>query len=175
MTHDDPGSDIREADIHRFLPHQTTQKYIWARCRSQNYVEVYDILHPWQQMDEPRGLRLAPWHRRLEEQQATFFASAGWEAPQWYEANAPLVAEYGDSIPQRTGWAAQFWSPIQGAEHLAVRERVGLFSIAALAVIEVKGPGAAAWLNRIAANQVDKPVGSIIYTALPDGAWGHQV
>jgi dimethylglycine oxidase len=164
MTYDDPGSDIREADIHRFLPHQTTQKYIWARC-AQNYVEVYDIIHPWQQMEEPRGLRLAPWHRRLEEQHAVFFAGAGWETPQWYEANAPLLAEYGDRIPRREGWAAQFWSPIQGAEHLAVRERVGLFSIAALAVVEVKGPGAAAWLNRIAANQVDKPVGSVIYTA----------
>ncbi len=165
MTYGDPGSDIREADLHRFLPHQTTKKYIWARC-AQNYVEVYDILHPWQQMEEPRDIRLAPWHRRLEEQQAHFFAGAGWEAPQWYAANASLQAHYGARIPERTGWAARFWSPIQGAEHLAVRDGVGLFSIAALAVIEVKGPGAAAWLNRMAANQVDKPVGSVVYTAL---------
>lgn len=165
ITHDDPGSDIREADLGRFLPHQKTPAYVWARC-SQNYREVYDTIHPAQQMEKPRNLRLAPWHRRLEELGAHFFASAGWEVPQWYEANAPLLDKYAGRIPQRSGWAAQFWSPIQGAEHLAVRENAGIFSIAGLAVIEVRGSGATAYLNHLAANQVDKPVGSVIYTAL---------
>ncbi len=165
MTYDDPGSDIREADVNRFLPHQTTRDYVWTRC-AQNYREVYDILHPQQQMDAPRNVRVAPWHQRLEALQAEFFVSAGWEMPQWYAANARLLDEYGDRIPPRTGWASRFWSPIQGAEHLAVRERVGLFSIASLAIIEVSGPGALAWLNRLAANQVDRRVGAVIYTAL---------
>lgn len=165
ITDGDPGSDIREADINRFLPHQQTRTYVWARC-AQNYREVYDIIHPWQQMEEPRNLRLAPWHARLQEQDAHFFASAGWEAPQWYEANAGLVARYEERIPARAGWAARFWSRIQGAEHLAVRDSVGLFSIAALAVVEVHGRGAVAWLNWMAANQVDRPVGSVIYTSM---------
>ncbi|MGL4648029.1 MAG: FAD-dependent oxidoreductase, partial [Caldilineaceae bacterium] len=165
ITHDDAGSDIREADINRFLPHQTTKTYVWLRA-SQNYREVYDIMHPAQQMEQPRNLRLAPWHTRLQEQQAHFFAGAGWEIPQWYEANAHLLAQYEGQIPAREGWAAQHWSPIQGAEHLAVRESVGLFSIAGLAVIEVKGRGAVRWLNTLCANQVDRQVGTVIYTAL---------
>lgn len=165
MTYDDPGSDIHEADINRFLPHQTTSEYVWTRC-AQNYREVYDIIHPWQQIDAPRNIRLAPWHRRLEEQRAEFFTVGGWETPQWYAANASLLEEFGERIPQRTGWASRYWSPIQGAEHLAVRARVGLFSIASLAIIEVTGPGALAYLNRLAANLVDKPVGSVIYTAM---------
>ena len=165
ISHGDPGSDIREAELSRFLPHQTTPAYVWARC-AQNYREVYDIIHPAQQMEKPRNVRQAPWHRRLEELGAHCFTSAGWEVPQWYEANAALLEKYAESIPTRTGWAAEHWSPIQGAEHLAVREAVGLFSTAGLAVIEVRGPGALAWLNQLAANQVDKPVGSVIYTAL---------
>lgn len=165
ITHDDPGSDIREADINRFLPHQTTRSYVWLRA-AQNYREVYDIIHPAQQMDEPRNLRLAPWHSRMVEQQAHFFASAGWEVPQWYAGNAPLLDEFAGQIPARDDWAGRFWSPIQGAEHLAVRARAGLFSIAGLAVIEAQGNEVAAWLNSLCANEVDKPAGSVIYTAL---------
>jgi glycine cleavage system aminomethyltransferase T len=58
------------------------------------------------------------------------------------------------------------WSPIQGAEHLAVREGVGMFNLAALAIIEVAGPGALKFLNYVAANQVDRPVGKIVYTSM---------
>lgn len=165
ITHDDPGSDIREADINRFLPHQCTRTYVWLRA-SQNYREVYDIIHPAQQMAEPRNLRLAPWHSRMVEHGAHFFASAGWEVPQWYAGNAGLLEEYGAQIPARDEWAGRFWSPIQGAEHLAVRDRVGLFSIAGLAVVQAQGRSVAAWLNSICANQVDRPVGTVIYTAL---------
>jgi len=165
MTDGDAGSDIREAELERFLPHQTTAAYIWARC-STNYDEVYDIIHPAQQMASPRNVRLAPWHRQMRKADAHFFASAGWEIPQWYGQNAALLEEYGDRIPQRTGWAAEQWSPIQGAEHLATRERAGLFSIAGLAVIEVRGRNVATWLNSLCANQMDRAIGSIVYTSL---------
>lgn len=51
-------------------------------------------------------------------------------------------------LPQqvRQGWAAQFWSPIIGAEHRAVRDRVGLFDLTNFFKIEVSGPGALAFL-----------------------------
>ena len=78
------------------------------------YQEVYDIIHPLQQMEKPRNVRLAPFHARLVEQEGVFFASAGWEVAQWYEANARLLEEYDDRIPQREGWAARYWSRIQG-------------------------------------------------------------
>ena len=52
-----------------------------------------------------------------------FVESAGWERPQWFAANEALI----DHCHTRSGWAAHFWSPIIGAEHRAVRERVGIF------------------------------------------------
>jgi glycine cleavage system T protein len=167
MTSGAPSIDLREADITRFHPHQATRAYIHERC-AQNYREVYDIIHPREPYQRPRNLRLSPWHQRLAEQGARFTQSAGWETALWHEANAPLLERYGDSVPRREGWAAHFWSPIEGAEHLHVRERAGLFNLAALAVIEVSGPGAAAFLNRVAANQVDRPVGRLVYTSLLD-------
>jgi glycine cleavage system aminomethyltransferase T/glycine/D-amino acid oxidase-like deaminating enzyme len=167
MTDGAPSMDLREADITRFQPHQLTRPYIAERC-AQNYREVYDIIHPLQPIERPRNVRLSPFHPRLVGQQAYFFQSGGWEVAQWHEANARLLEIYEDRIPRRDGWAAQFWSPIQGAEHLHVRERVGMFNLAALAVVEVAGPGALAFLNRLTANQVDRPVGKIVYTSLLD-------
>lgn len=165
MTDGAPGLDLREADITRFQRHQLTRTYIHERC-AQNYREVYDIIHPAQPISRPRDVRVSPWHARLAAQGAVFNQSGGWEVAQWHEANAGLLDEFGARVPRREGWAGQFWSPIQGAEHLAVRERAGMFNLAALAVIEVRGPGALAYLNRVAANQIDRPVGKIVYTSL---------
>ena len=48
-----------------------------------------------------------------------------------------LVDRY--EVPSRSGWAARFWSPIAGAEHLATREAAGLFDMSPLPKIEVSG------------------------------------
>jgi glycine cleavage system T protein len=68
--------------------------------------------------------------------------------------------------PLRAGWAARYWSPIIGVEHVATRERVGLFDLTAFTKIEVTGRGALAFLQHLTANQMDRPVGSITYTSL---------
>jgi glycine cleavage system T protein len=165
MTFGEPSIDLREASIDRFHPHARTKRYIVARC-AQQYREVYDVIHPLQQMENPRPLRLSPFHARLEEQGGHFFESAGWEVAQWYEGNARLLEQYAGRIPGRSGWEARYWSPIQGAEHLAVRESAGLFNLAAFTKIDVRGPGATAFLERMAANRIDRPVGRVVYTAL---------
>lgn len=162
MTDGVTEDDLREADIQRFHPHVYSKTYTHARC-AQQYREVYDIIHPLQQMDHPRGLRLNPFHARLEGLQGVFFESVGWERPQWFEANEPLLEEY--RVPERTGWAARYWSPIQGAEHLATREKVALYELSAFTKIEVSGPGALGFLERLAANRIDRPIGKVVYTA----------
>jgi glycine cleavage system T protein len=166
-----PPLDLREADITRFQKHQLSRPYVAERC-AQNYREVYDVIHPNQPISKPRNLRLSPVHQRLVEQGAYFVQSGGWEVGLWYEQNARLLEEFGDQIPQRDSWAAQFWSPIQGAEHLAVRARVGMFNLAALSVIEVAGPGALGFLNYLAANQIDRPVNRIVYTSMLNAQGG---
>ena len=100
----------------------TTPPYVVARG-SQQYREVYDILHPLQQPTAPRNLRLTPFHPRHVELGATFVTGAGWERPQFFAANRPLVEGVTHEWARRTGWAAREWSPVVGAEHLATREQ----------------------------------------------------
>jgi hypothetical protein len=81
--------DLAEADANRFYPFQTTPPYVLERGKQQ-YREVYDILHPLQQPARPRGLRLTPFHQRHVELGAELFTGAGWERPQWFDANKVL-------------------------------------------------------------------------------------
>ena len=157
-----PSLDMREADIARFHPHARSRPYVRVRA-AQQYREVYDIKHPLEQVEEPRGLRLTPFHSRQRELGARLFESAGWERPQWYESNAGLPLP---DFPPRSGWEAREWSPIVAAEHLAVRERAGLFDLTPFAKLEFSGPGALAYLQRLAANRIDRPVGRTVYTSM---------
>ncbi|MEU6912588.1 GcvT family protein [Streptomyces olindensis] len=157
--------DLHECDVNRFEPHQLSPGYVLARdC--QNFVEVYDILHPLQPSGDPRPIRTSPFHARQQEHGAFFLEANGWERPQWYEANAKLVE--GRSIPTPNDWAAQFWSPIVGAEAQATRETVAMYDMTALKRLEVSGPGSADFLERLCTGKVAKSVGSVTYTLLLD-------
>lgn len=166
-----PSLDLRELDLNRFAAHAATPAYVRERG-AQQYREVYEIIHPLQQIERPRGLRRTPYHRRLEDLGARFFESAGWERPQWFAANQQLLA--GLDHPSRNGWAARHWSPIAIAEHLATRERAALFDLSAFTKLEVRGPGALAYLQRLACNQMDVPLGRVTYTALLNVRGGIQ-
>ncbi len=159
-----PSVDLRELDFNRFHPHALTRTYIRARGEQQ-YREIYDIIHPLQPMQNPRNLRLSPFHSRLQDLGAVFFENVGWERPQWFAANEKLLTA-ANSPPPRSGWTARYWSPIIGAEHSVTRERAALFDLTPFTKIEVTGPKALQFLQYITANQMDQPVGKVTYTSM---------
>ena len=169
----DGGSptDLHECDIARFEPHQLAPDYIHDRG-VQNYVEVYDIIHPLQPMEHPRPLRTSPFHEREAALGAVFLEGNGWERPQWYEANAGLLDSYGADLAPRDDWSARYWSPIAGAEARATRDGVALFDMTSLKRIEVTGPGSLAFLDRMTTNRLDRPVGTVVYTLMLDERGG---
>jgi glycine cleavage system aminomethyltransferase T len=121
-------------------------------------------------MEQPRPLRPTPFNARQKDLGAVFFEARGWERPQWYAANECLLD--GIKVPERGEWAARHWSPIAAAEHLATRERVGLFDMTSLPKLEVTGPGALSLLDRLVTNRVDRPVGSVVYALMLDECGG---
>lgn len=169
MVEGTPSLDLREHDVNRWHRFAFSCEYVRARS-SRQYVEVYDIVHPLQQVASPRNLRLAPYHARLKELGAVFFEAGGWERPHWFESNERLLD--GAEFPRRSGWAAAKWSPIIGAEHIAARSRVGLFDLSAFTKIQVSGSGALPFLQSITANQMDRPVGKVTYTSMLNRSGG---
>jgi glycine cleavage system aminomethyltransferase T len=157
--------DLHECDVNRFEPHQLAPDYVLSRdC--QNFVEVYDIIHPLQPPENMRPMRYAPFGQRQQELGGVFLEANGWERPQWYEANAPLVA--GREIPSPGEWAARYWSPIVAAEAQRTREAVALYDMTALKRLEVTGVGATEFLNGLVTGDVGKSIGSVTYCLLLD-------
>ena len=164
MVHGESEIDLHSSDIARFHTHQKTRAHIHART-SEAFNKTYGIVHPGEQWASDRNLRLSPMHARHEALGAAFFEAAGWERPQWFESNAPLVEEYGVQARQAE-WDARWWSPIINAEHLAMRERAGIFDLSAFAIFDISGPGALDALQRVAMRQIDVAIGRVVYTPL---------
>jgi glycine cleavage system aminomethyltransferase T len=99
---------------------------------------------------------------------AYFLEGGGWERPHWFGVNERLLGHYGGEIPSRNAWAARYWHPIAGAEARATRDGVAMFDVTPLKRIAVEGPGAAAFLDGLTTNRVDRPVGTVVYTLLLD-------
>ena len=127
------------------------------------FPKTYGIVHPSEQWASERGIRLSPMHAREEALGAVFYEAVGWERPQWYEANAPLVERYGVET-REAEWDARWWSPIINAEHLAMREQAGIFDLSAFAIFDVQGPGALESLQGTVLAQMDVAVGRVVYT-----------
>ena len=59
---------------------------------------MYGIVHPAEQWESNRSVRLSPFYEHEQRLGAVFYETVGWERPHWYESNAPLLEEYGDRI-----------------------------------------------------------------------------
>jgi len=155
--------DMRQVHLRRFHPFQATRAYVEVVC-NKNYAELYDIVHPRQPPSRPRHVRLSPFHSRWQALGATFTPFAGLELPNWCEENSRLLEKHDERIPARTGWAAEHWSRVQGAEHLATREGVALYDLTGLSIFEVRGKDALAFMNWLCSNRMDVPPGRVVYT-----------
>ena len=164
MVHGESHIDLHSSDAARFWEHQKTSAHVKART-AEGFNKTYGIVHPLEQWASNRDVRLSPYHEREKELGAVFFEAAGWERPQWYESNAPLLEEYGDRVGRREAeWDARWWSPIINAEHLAMRDRAGIFDLSAFAIFDVSGPGALEALQTVSMRQVDVAGGRVVYT-----------
>jgi len=165
--------DIYDSNIARAYPHQKTKAHVQARA-CEGFNKMYGIVHPAEQWESDRRVKLSPYYERQQELGAMFYEAAGWERPQWYESNAPLLEEYGDRCGRRESeWEARWWSPIINAEHLAMRDRAGYTDLTAFAIFDVTGPGALKAVQRVAMRQMDVAVGRVVYTPilLPAGGF----
>jgi 4-methylaminobutanoate oxidase (formaldehyde-forming) len=153
-----PGMDLWAFDIRRFAPYQAGRRYLSERC-VECYGAYYLIHWPGAEARSGRGLRRSPLYRHLQEQGAVYGSKFGWERPNWF---APAGIEAVD----RPSFGRANWFEHVAAEHKAVRERVALIDMSSFSKFELSGPGAFAFLQWLAANDLDKPPGAVTYTQL---------
>jgi len=162
MVRGEPSIDLGASDISRFHAHQKTRQHVKARA-FEAFPKTYGIVHPAEQYESDRPIRKSPMHEWHAAAGAVFFEVAGWERPQWYESNAPLVERYGVA-GRPNEWDARWWSPIINAEHLAMREHAGIFDLSSFMIFDIVGPGALAGVQSVVVRNMDVPLGRVVYT-----------
>ncbi|TMD19886.1 MAG: FAD-dependent oxidoreductase, partial [Chloroflexi bacterium] len=156
-----PEIDAWEMDSRRFGRHYMSRDYTLART-VEVYSTYYDVKYPGHERSAGRPLRTSPAYPRLRELGAAFGEKSGWERVNWFEPNAAR----GDESMRPRGWAGRLWSPAIEAEHRGCRESAGLFDFTSFAKIEVRGSGAASFLEGLCDNQVARGVGRLTYTQM---------
>lgn len=158
--------DIHASDIARFYDYGRSPHHVNART-SEGFNKTYGIVHPREQWESNRNMRVSPFYIREKELGAVFFETAGWERPQWYESNKRLLDEFGDKVNKRPHeWDARWWSPIINAEHLAMRDRGVMVDLTAFAIFDISGSGALDYIQCMTVNQMDVKIGRAVYTPL---------
>ncbi|MEM7711887.1 MAG: FAD-dependent oxidoreductase, partial [Pseudomonadota bacterium] len=156
--------DLWDVDIRRVQGFQNNRRYLEARA-TEALGLLYADHYPYRQMETARGIRRSPLHALLDDNRAVWGETAGWERANWFaEPNQARGYDY--------DWGRQNWFGNQRAEHMAVREGVGLFDLSSFGKIRVEGRDAYAFLDRVCGARMDVAPGRIVYTQMLNARGG---
>ena len=145
----EPQYDMFAWDLARFGD-WADKKFTKARVADQ-YAHRFAIHFPNEERSAGRPVRVRPTYEMLKDMGAVFGLNCGWEHTLWY-ADEPGVKE-------TNGFTRQNWFEPVGREVKMLRDHAGIIDISNFANYEVKGPGAAEWLDQLLANRIPTEVG----------------
>ena len=163
IVHGRPPADLHEADPKRFPACMSSAAALAARA-PEVLGEHYAIAHPGKQWASARNLRTTPLHREWRDAGAHFGQFYGWERPLYFAKQAEPKLTFG-----RPDWFAQV-----GAEVRIAHERAALFDLSTFGKIRVTGADAETFLQRVCANNMRRPPGRAIYTAMLNSRGGFE-
>jgi 4-methylaminobutanoate oxidase (formaldehyde-forming) len=153
-----PEEDLSSVDIRRFYSWQSNHRYLYNRI-TEAVGNLYADHWPYKQPKTSRNVRCTPFHDRLAARGACFGVIAGWERANWFAPEGvKAVYEY--------AWGRQNWFEYSAAEHMAIRENVGVYDLSSMANLLLQGRDAVQVLQTLCANDVDVPVGKVVYTQM---------
>ncbi|MBZ0128694.1 MAG: FAD-dependent oxidoreductase [Rhodobacteraceae bacterium] len=164
ILHNDPGMDLWAFDLRRFGQPHGGLEYL-RQSAIEAYSKYYAVAWPEEERTACRPLRRSALHETLTRQGAGMGAKFGWERPNYF-------LQPDEVRPKPESFERAPWAAIIGRECRAVREGVALIDQSSFSKFEISGPGAASALQWIAAGNVDKAPGSVIYTQLLNARGG---
>ncbi len=169
ITTGDPGVDIGPYRAWRFSDTYRDPGFSAALGR-ETYSDYYRLRYPFDADLAGRPRRLSALHGRLQDAGAVFGTKAGWERADYHDPAGGWRRAGRDQATY--GWTRPPWFERVCAEARAVREKVGIVDLSSFGKIGVEGPGALGLLQRVSANDIDRPVGSVVYTQWCDQRGG---
>ncbi len=148
--------DLGDVDINRAQPFQRNRRYLKERV-SETLGLLYADHYPYRQKGTARGVRRSVLHEHLLKHGAVMGEIAGWERANWF-------ADEGQTPEYAYSWKRQNWFENQRAEHMAVRENLGMYDMSSFGKLRVEGPDAERFLNYVCGADMSVPAGKIVYT-----------
>jgi len=153
-----PEEDLWAVDIRRFYGWQANHRYLYDRV-TEAVGNLYADHWPFKQPETARNVRCSAFHDRLAGRGACFGVVAGWERANWF-------APQGVAPKYEYSWGPQNWFAYSAAEHMAVRENVGVYDLSSMSNFLLQGRDATEALQIICANDVDVAAGRVVYTQM---------
>lgn len=163
IVHGHTPSDLQEADPRRFPDCYASVEALTARA-PEVLGRHYEITYPGRQMNSARGLRPTPLDSTWRAEHARFGQFFGWERPLYFGGTEQPKLTFG-----KPAWFEQVKREVAQAN-----ERAAIFDQSTLGKIHVEGSDAEAFLNRVCANDMTKPPGRAIYTAMLNERGGFE-
>lgn len=156
-----PSIDTHEMNVRRFGPHTKNLHYLSEHCR-EVYRYYYHLHYPNDENEWGRPLCTSPFYPRLKELGAIFGEKNGWERVNYF--NPGQTWRQAGADQKNWGWGRpDFFDKVAG-EVRAAREQTALIDMTSFGKLDVSGTGALALLQKLAAADIDRPVGSVTYT-----------
>ena len=161
----EPSTDLWDVDIRRFGSFTGNRKALAERT-GETLGLHYAMRWPRQELETARPLRTSPLYDMLAKKGAEFGSKNGWERASYFKADGAIRPDYTLGKPG--------WLPWVMAEQKATREAVALYDQTSFSKYLLQGRDALAVLQRLCANEMDVPVGKMVYTALLNERGGFE-
>jgi len=159
------SSDLWDVDIRRFAPFTANRKAL-AQRTGETLGLHYAMRWPRQELETARPLRTSPLYDLLAAKGAVFGAKNGWERANYFRPPGAAPAAYGLGRPEWLDWVI--------GEQRATREAVAIYDQTSFGKLLLQGRDALAVLQRLCANEIDVPIGKMVYTALLNERGGFE-
>lgn len=155
IIHGHTAYDLSEADAKRFAPIFNNIDHLMARA-PEILGTHYDISYQGKQLQTARNLNLLPLDAHHRESDAHFGQYYGWERPLYF----------GKTSEPKLHFEKPDWFDQVGKEVRITHEDVSIFDNSSFGKIEVKGPDAERFLLKVCAGNMDRELGTVIYSAV---------
>jgi 4-methylaminobutanoate oxidase (formaldehyde-forming) len=155
IIHGHTPTDLHEVDPKRYPSVVNSVAALSARV-PEVLGKHYEITYPGRQWSSARNLKKLPLQDRWAESGAYCGQVYGYERPQYFGANGEPELTFG-----KPPWFEQV-----GREVDQAHSKAAIFDQSSFGKIDIEGENACDFLNRVCANQIDRPPGKAIYTAM---------
>ncbi len=160
-----PG-DLWDVDIRRFSSFNANRKALAERT-AETLGLHYAMRWPRQELQSARPLRCSPLYDVLKAKGAEFGSKGGWERANYFRPMA-------DTPSPTHGLGTPGWLPWVIEEQCATRRSVALYDQSSFAKLQVQGRDATTVLQRLCANDIERPVDGMVYTAMLNRRGGFE-